>query len=93
MDALATTEPLVWAARQPLAYRLVLDKLVLAQEFSQARSRFAVLRRIASEVFRFSDEADVWLVTPTAELGGFSPLDLANESQEGSQLALRTLIL
>ena len=81
-----------WAARQPLAYELVEERLVLSAEEHQAPARLAALRRIAKGVFGHSDQANAWLTRPSPDFGGLSPADLANDSEEGNQLVLRTLI-
>ena len=86
------TDLAAWAALQPLAYELVEGRLVLSAEQHQSPSRLAALRHVAKGVFGHSDQADAWLVTPSPEFGSLSPADLANDSEEGRQLALRTLI-
>ena len=90
--ALKDTELTAWAAQQPLVYELVEGRLVLLAEHHQAPSRLTALRNVAEGVFGDFGQASAWMVTPIAELGGLSPSDLASDSEEGSQLVLRTLI-
>lgn len=86
------TERAAWAAQQPRLYELVGDRLVLSPEHAQAPSRTAALRHVAEQVFGHVNQANTWLTTPSAALGGLSPADLAEEGDEGSQLALQALI-
>ena len=86
------TDLAVWAAQQPLAYELVEERLVLSAEEHQMPARLAALRRIADGVFGSPSQTDAWLITPSPDFGGLAPADLANDSEEGGQLVLRTLI-
>ena len=81
-----------WAAQQPLAYALKEGRLVLSAEHHQAPSRLATLRHIAKGVFGNPKQVDAWMATASSDLGGLAPADLAIDSEEGSQLVLRTLI-
>ena len=81
-----------WAAQQSIAFEVVSGRVVRSAEEGQAPFRLAALRQMAEGVFGPGDQAAVWLATPSAELGGVSPADLANENEDGHQLALRTLI-
>ena len=86
------TDLAAWAAQQPLACELVEGRLVLSAEHHQAPAGLAALRHIANGVFGNPDQADAWLATPSPDFGGLAPADLTNDSEEGSQLVLRTLI-
>ena len=88
----ATSERSDWAAQQPLAYELVGGRLVRLGNEHQGPARLAVMRRIAEGVFGCAERAVAWIATPSPQFGGLSPADLANENEEGSQLALRALI-
>ena len=89
---LVTVELMDWAERQPLAFELVNGRLARLSEEHQGPARLLAMQRITEGVFGCADRASTWMATPSPMLGGLSPSNLACESDEGSQLALRALV-
>ena len=82
----------LWAARQPLQYELVDEHPVRLPEEQQAPFRLQVVKALAEAIFDQPDHVTAWMANASAEFGGLSPADIAAESEEGSQMVLRSLV-
>ena len=85
-------ELIVWAERQSLAFGLVNGRLTRLSEEHQGPARLLVMQRVAEGVFGGVDQARAWMAAPSSWFGGLSPSDLARESEDRSQFALKALV-
>ena len=86
------TEFLAWEAQQPLRFALADGRPVRLSDEDQGRSRVARVRQVAGQMLADEAAVDAWMASPQATLGGLEPKALAEESENGCQLVLRTLI-
>jgi len=78
------------AAQQPLPFALIDGQPAPSPAADDPTARLAKLRQVATTVM--GDRAEGWIANPTPALGGLAPVDLAADSEEGCQEAIRHLI-
>jgi uncharacterized protein (DUF2384 family) len=81
-----------WEAQQPLRFGLADGRPVRLPDEGQGRPRVARVRHVAVQLLPDEVAVDTWMASPQVTLGGLEPKVIAEESERGCQLVLRTLV-
>ena len=91
-ETMTAAEFRAWEAQQPLRFALADGRPVRLPDGDQGRSRVARVRQVAGQMLADEVAVDAWMGGPQATLGGLEPKALAEESEDGCQRVLRTLV-
>jgi uncharacterized protein (DUF2384 family) len=90
--AMTAAEFAEWERRQPVRFALVDGQPMRLPEADQGPARVERVRLVAAKTLGAPEAVDAWMCCPQAILGGLEPEAVAIDSEEGTQLVLRTLV-